>query len=477
MNIYTDDSGSSLSDTYAGSVSRNLPPLNTCFVGRGNELKEMEAIFAAVVNKDATKCEKSAVAILQGYSGSGKTELVSKFFYRIKTKYPSCCLLTGKFDNLLDTASTDSFSAIFAALTTLKHHFSEPNGSELKTFQEDLEQTLGDELKILVQQIPRLGDVILGDDRDDESSITLEAETLENGRNRLRHMFLNFFKVLASETRPVVLFLDDIHWMDDASRDLLHALLADESQSHLMIIGSIRQEEKYAQSLHSFNKGLNRTIHKIQVDDLSLESAETFLSTTLRREDTKSLADIFFKKTRGNIFHMKQMLEVMMIKGILTFDFARYQWTISDEETVETEIPNADNVAEMLISGIKSIQPNIRKSLMYAAHIRITFDLKLLEIVLKANGVDATLDLKAQLDGAVNALILQYGETSQTYTFSHDRILEAFRELLLADYGSNKELATFRLATGRALVDESRLRERETWLFVSANSLLPKHSA
>ena len=166
-----------------------------------------------------------------------------------------------------------------------------------------------------------------------------------------------------------------------------------------------------------------------------------------------------------------------MIKGILTFDFARYQWTISDEETVETEIPNADNVAEMLISGIKSVQPNIRKSLMYAAHIRITFDLKLLEIVLKANGVDATLDLKAQLDGAVNALILQYGETSQTYTFSHDRILEAFRELLLADYGSNKELATFRLATGRALVEESRLRERETWLFVSANSLLPKHSA
>mmetsp|Transcript_5696 Transcript_5696/g.13418 ORF Transcript_5696/g.13418 Transcript_5696/m.13418 type:complete len:1146 (+) Transcript_5696:103-3540(+) len=472
--IYTDDSSSgfsSVSDSYqfGNSTSRNLPPLNTCFVGRENELKELGEIFKYVLDKHAPNHEKSAVVILEGYSGSGKTELVSNFFLNIKTKNPALCLLTGKFDNLLDAASTDSFSAMFAALTSLKQHFSEPNGSELKTFQEDLEETLGEELKILVQLIPRLGDILGdgdGNDSDDESENTLQPETLENGRNRLRHLFLTFFKTLASETRPVVLFLDDIQWMDDGSTDLLHALLADESQNHLMVIGSVRGEDKYADRLDSLNKGLNRKIHKVPVGDLSLESIETFLSTTLRREDTKSLSEIFFKKTHGNVFHMKQMLEIMMHKGILTFDFAQYQW-ICDEKKANTGIPNADNVAELLIRDIKSIQPDIRKSLMYAAHIRIKFDLKLLEVVLKANGVDkiANLSLKEQLDSAAKAMILQHEEGSKMYTFSHDRILEAFRESLPADLGSNEELASFRLATGRALVEESKLRKRDSWLF------------
>ena len=49
-----------------------------------------------------------------------------------------------------------------------------------------------------------------------------------------------FFARLTTEQRPVVLFLDDLHWADEGSLSLLHRLTRRAKELPLLIVGTYR---------------------------------------------------------------------------------------------------------------------------------------------------------------------------------------------------------------------------------------------
>jgi len=56
-------------------------------------------------------------------------------------------------------------------------------------------------------------------------------------------VFGRFISVFASQQHPLVLFLDDLQWLDAATLDLLEDLLVQPDMKHLMFVGAYRSNE------------------------------------------------------------------------------------------------------------------------------------------------------------------------------------------------------------------------------------------
>jgi predicted ATPase len=54
---------------------------------------------------------------------------------------------------------------------------------------------------------------------------------------------MRFLNAMASARHPVVLFLDDIQWMDEGSRQLIESMLDDTKLENMMLIFAYREEE------------------------------------------------------------------------------------------------------------------------------------------------------------------------------------------------------------------------------------------
>ncbi|WP_338027467.1 AAA family ATPase [Colwellia maritima] len=62
-------------------------------------------------------------------------------------------------------------------------------------------------------------------------------------RNRQHLVLAAFLQVLGGEGHPVVLFLDDLHWSDAPTLELLRRIVTSREQTHLLLIAAYRSNE------------------------------------------------------------------------------------------------------------------------------------------------------------------------------------------------------------------------------------------
>jgi predicted ATPase len=51
-----------------------------------------------------------------------------------------------------------------------------------------------------------------------------------------------FLQAISSPDQPLVIFLDDIHWADEASLDLLKSLVTDSDNKGILFLGTYRDK-------------------------------------------------------------------------------------------------------------------------------------------------------------------------------------------------------------------------------------------
>src|SRR5207302_10816767 len=65
----------------------------------------------------------------------------------------------------------------------------------------------------------------------------------KDAKHRFQFVFRRFIGVFARPEHPLLLFLDDLQWLDVATLDLLEDLLTLSDVSHLMLLGAYRDNE------------------------------------------------------------------------------------------------------------------------------------------------------------------------------------------------------------------------------------------
>jgi predicted ATPase len=360
------------------------------FYGRQDELEILHGLYnrlfiqgTVTSSRKALLVAESPVAIISGYSGTGKSALVYRFIDELEGQVQPFFFLAGKYE---DFQRTDPFSAIVDAFSGFcKFLLQDSEKKSKERVRDAVTKALGSDVNALITLIPDLKEIIGTAEGEALSGAATNAS--ENAWNRLKYLFRTLLKAICDEERPIVLFLDDLQWADSASLGLIGALLQDKSLRHFMFIGSIRANEvdkehplnKHVESIESTGKKVER----IDLLNLSFDDIGVFVADTLCLdvEETRPLTEALYGKTRGNIFFSMQALEELQRANVLYYSLITFRWEWNlDGLKLETGL--SDNVIDAVVAKIQSAPEKLQKALVVAAYTRSSVNIETLGILI-----------------------------------------------------------------------------------------------
>jgi predicted ATPase len=153
-----------------------------------------------------------------------------------------------------------------------------------------------------------------------------------------------FLNTMSSARHPVVIFLDDVQWMDEWSRQLIERMLDDNKLENVMLIFAYRDEEAEAIG-DLFSK--TRNVIDIAVGNLGKTDVYQMISARLGTGNPQlsALSDLTYSRTMGNPFHVIQFMEAIKQEGLLMWDETKSCW-IFDVDRIQRDM----NVSETLLA-------------------------------------------------------------------------------------------------------------------------------
>ena len=423
--------------------------------GRNQEKKLLLKYFDAIGDNAAR------MIMVSGYSGIGKTSLVQEIYKPLiaRTGY----YIRGKFDEL---HSAIPYSGLAQAFQELVDQLLSENEPRLHKWKGQLLSSLGPNIRAIIDVIPEM-ELITGPQ---PPLIELGANEAQNRFNRI---FLEFMRVFCQEEHPLIIFLDDLQWVDRATLKLIELILGMGELHHLLLIGAYRKNEvDEGHPLLSTLDAVVKTggiLRYIDVSPLSYESVTSMIGDMLHKshDEVQELAELISLKTGGNPFFVAHFLTTLHQESLLTFDMATRSWTW-DLSCIK-KLDFTDNVIDLLIHRLHHLSQETRSVLQMAACIGSRFDLQMLCLItgLSDSAIRRDLMPALQQDLLVPVSVVRIGESktddkneSETYRFQHDRVQQAAYTLIPA---SQRKL--LHIMIGRALLENFNETKRDEEIF------------
>ena len=193
--------------------------------GREDEITALEAALERV-SQGATE-----MVLVSGSAGVGKTALVGEIHRSIAQK--NGFFISGKFDQLRHNIP---YSALIQALLGLIREISAEGQSGMERWKSRIRTALGPNGQLITQVIPELEQMI-------GPQPPLPEMGAQEARNRFTAVLLDFISVFCEKTHPLVIFLDDLQWVDADTLKLVERIAQDPERKPLLFLGAYRDNE------------------------------------------------------------------------------------------------------------------------------------------------------------------------------------------------------------------------------------------
>ncbi|XYI00646.1 AAA family ATPase [Sorangium sp. So ce1128] len=378
--------------------------------------------------------------LVSGYSGIGKTSLVQEILRPLARQ--KGYFTSGKYDQYNRDAP---YSAVIQAFDGLVRQILTESEARIERWRSAILEALGLNGQVVCDVIPSLSYVI-GAQPPVPALGPLEAQT------RLNRCFLLFVSVFTRGAHPLVLFLDDLQWIDPASLGLLRTLLADDSHEALFFCGAYRDNE--VSPGHPFVRAIEElkraglVVRDIVLAPLARPHLLEMLSDSLKRDDCGPLADAVQKKTGGNPFFVKEFVRSLHDHGVLTFAAGSgWRWDLARIEA----LAYTDNVVDLMVRTIARLPSEAVEALKLAAAIGNRFELDVLATVSECSPEE----VYGRLDPAVGEGLVTPGR--EGYRFAHDKVQEGAYAMI-----PEADRPAFHLRIGRLLAGKLDLSESQS---------------
>ncbi|WP_300453001.1 AAA family ATPase [Accumulibacter sp.] len=378
--------------------------------GRQDDIAALLTTFEQVAEGART------LLLVGGLSGVGKSSLVRETYWAITER--GAFFLEGKFEQYRRDIP---FSAWIQALDGFVGMLLRYPEEQLAPWRQALRAALSSNGRVMTNLLPHL-ELVIG------TPPPLPDLSGQEAVNRFTYVLRRFIGTLAHPAHPLVIFLDDLHWIDAASLDLLKSLLSDPTLTHALFIGAYRSNEvDPAGALATAIAELDSTpqlVRRLSVRNLERDDVEALISDALGETsaDSRSLAAVVHAKTAGNAFFVHQILGLLEKGDYWDFDASRGTWRLNAER-IDTLVIT-DNVVDLLVEKIRCHLPaELSQFLAFAACLGSHVDLPTLGHLLGQESADLRQSLRqAVRDGWLS-------ERADVYSFTHDRIQQAFYSL------------------------------------------------
>jgi tetratricopeptide (TPR) repeat protein len=346
-------------------------------VGRQQELTDLRSAFESAAAGDGR------LVCVSGEPGIGKTTVVESFFRELSMSGTACYLARGRCSERL--AGSEAYLPVLEALETL-----------LREGDDSVRQLMSVVAPTWCAQIAPAAD--------DNAAGRKPAEGRAPSQERLKREFVAFLNELASR-QPVVLFLDDLHWADASTVDILAYAAARCASRRMLIVAAYRPAELFATDHPFLRVKLELTGHGI-----CCELAMPFLT----RADVDRYLDVRFPahlfppqlstrihdRTEGNPLFMADLARFLRDRGVLAEDDGRWVM-IGQLPEVERELP--ESVRSMVEKKISQLGDDDCRLLVVASVQGYGFDSAVVSTALGMNAaeVEERLDVLERVHGFV----------------------------------------------------------------------------
>ncbi|MFH0816536.1 MAG: tetratricopeptide repeat protein [Methanobacteriota archaeon] len=370
------------------------------FVGRAEEVKYLRGKL------QQTRGGKGALVLVSGEAGVGKTRLVDEVGRQAVES--GFLYLTGRCISQKDAAPYLPF------LDALKNHVNMGNGGmqpEEARMPVGLAAGMAGSGGTYEGGLISMGFMPMAEESSAQFKMDAQSER-EKMFNTLTQQIIGM-----SRQRPVLLFIDDLQWADNASLQLLHYVARSVGDASVLICGAYRPAELASQTLplEDMLRRMNqeKLYEEVNLERFKLLEIGTMVKDILGIDDVpEKFIGKLYDMSEGNPFFVEEVLKALVEEGIVKKD--SYVWD-TGVDLSSIRIPGT--IKDVISRRVARMDENTKKVLMYAAVIGNRFNF---EVLHRVTGMDVNelLDAVDKLM-AVDIIREDRGSEDETYIFDH----------------------------------------------------------
>ena len=387
---------------------RGVAGIETAMVGREPELLTLKNMY-----QDTIEDAEAHVVTVIGEAGVGKSRLLYEFEKWIELLPEEIFYFKGRATPETETTPYGLIRRVF----TLRFEILESDSAaEVRDkFRAGMAVALDSDQADLAGQLLGL---------DFSASQAVQAQLGSESFRKLATAYLaKYLRVIASE--PTVIFLEDIHWADDSSLDLLYHLVAAIPDTRLLVVCLARPQLLERRP----NWGEGQEFHtQINLKPLSRRASRVLVGEILQkaREVPIDLRDLIVEGAEGNPFYVEELIKMLIEDGVIVH--GEDHWLVKIERLAGVHVPQT--LTGVLQARLDSLPPEEKMLLQRASVVgRLFWDAAVVELKAKAEG-ELDEEKIASLLGAVRDRELIFRRERSAFAGTEEYI---FKHALLRD--------------------------------------------
>ncbi|HXH84840.1 MAG TPA: AAA family ATPase, partial [Candidatus Tectomicrobia bacterium] len=399
-------------------------------VGRERELSVVAAWL-----EHARRGERR-VGFITGEAGIGKTTLVETFLAGVLTRD----WLVGRGQCLDHYGAGEAYLPILEAVSRLARG---PGGERVTA-------VLARHAPTWLVQVPGLVSA--------EELAALQPRVLGAMRERMLREMAEALEILTAE-RPLVLVLEDLHWSDHSTLDLIAAVARRRERARLLVIGTYRPLDAIVRghplSAVTRELALHGACEEVVLELLSADHVGRYLAARFGDEVSARLSRTVHRRTDGLPLFMVNVVDALLRRQLLVETGGRWVMRGGDAE-VQTAVP--DSLRQMIEQQLTALAPEELALLEAASVAGMTFSAPTLAAALDqpvetVEGRCEALTRREQFIQAAGAEDWPDGTVAARYRFRH-----VFYQQVLYERLPAARLARLHLLVGER--EEAGFRQR-----------------
>jgi serine/threonine protein kinase/tetratricopeptide (TPR) repeat protein len=324
------------------SAAKLAAPALAAFVGREAEMQRLEQLLQGAI------VGAGRLVFITGEPGIGKTSLGDKFLCDAQRRHPS--LICGRGRCVEQYGTGEAYLPFLDALGAL---LAGPQ-------RERITGLLRTHAPTWCLQFPAVF-----------SRDTLEflrRDTIGATKERMLREMGEALGALAAQS-PVALLLEDLHWADTSSADLLRHLSQRIEGQQLLLIATFRPGDleisNHPLKSYKLEMQAHHQCEEIALGTLSQENLASYIDARFAPNDfAHALAPLLERKTEGHPLFATGLVQLLADRG----DIARAngQWTLT-RPLAEMDLEAPESVRSLIRKKIETLDEEDRRLLQYAS--------------------------------------------------------------------------------------------------------------